>query len=1125
MKINRIIALLACTMAFTACQDDMQEGSMLQNKIYSLTGKMSGGSTMSRAQIALGNTTSGSGETAYWNEDDEFTLYQPNEDGNWNEYVFSISDEYNESEKNPSVTFSTQYPANPGSYVAVYPAYRTVFDGGYVTCQISNYTSYNFVDQNPAEVWKKYFNDNMFMLAKGTLSGDGINDVSFDHLTSLFRISYTNASEESQMVKGISLGGDQHFRLWNSYSLETGEIVEEGGVTNDYYVWYDGITVEPGDTTDFYIFFFPTEFDEGDLDISFILGRGENDERKTVEIPMAYIAEKSHTEGFKAQKRYWFRITDYGKNICLDKDYTDDVVTIENVELSKVLQYVLQEQNIEVVLDEETGYATLSQMDANLVKELNFGYIGFADFTSLKGLEHFKNLKTLNIENRALQDTLDLSAFTRLEELYVGGNASVTEIVFPETGTLWLLHIANMGHWVTTQKIKELGDIFPNLCSLDVSSNRLTALDLSTYSNLEELLCYDNDLQVLDLSDRPKFRIVDCSSNENLTSLDLSGSTSLHKVVVQNCSALASLEIPNPGCVQILNYGGTQVTFTKADLETKFTEVNRLGCAGRFIGSLDIPDNMKGRLKYLDCQFNELTELDLTGYTELQELECSFNNLTSLNVSEASKLRRLRCFANQIDFLNISSLTALRNLECGAQNDNIELMLIVNESQKEQWNNNWQYYDSNERVYLEGDIANVETSDELTAALYSETPVIKFAADIELTAPLTINYPVILKMNGYKLGLMSGIDYSGKNMDAVITYNGSGELAIYDGTLETNDATAAIHDYYIKNNSDGKLYFDYVTLNTGAAVSHAIYAGAKPCSSNYSTFNTSGYAFYWYNTPTSTAPFHSEHRDITVNGDIYFECESEYYYNMQVYFYHGTINGNLDTKIPAGQNPYNIVITEYYINIDKETYTGWNNVSYGADVKHVQVEDWQDLVEAFEQEKTFRGAINIQVDKDITLESALTVQRMVNFEMNEHTFRVADNFDWKGGNAVFTTVDTDGQGECFIYNGTFEGPVGGEFTDKCFFNQSSGFWISANDVKIKANSIQNAFYVNKGQCEIRGSEAVITGNVKMEAGTFNVHSGVSIEGNLSKNGSSFVNIYEGALVDGNGWPTERYSEN
>ena len=183
---------------------------------------------MSRAQIALGDTTSGNGETAYWNEDDEFTLYQPNEDGNWNEYVFSISDEYNESEKNPSVTFSTQYPANPGSYVAVYPAYRTVFNGGYVTCQIPNDASYYFVDQNPAEVWKKYFNDNMFMLAKGTLSGDGINDVSFDHLTSLFRISYTNASEESQMVKGISLGGDQHFRLWNSYSLETGEIVEEG---------------------------------------------------------------------------------------------------------------------------------------------------------------------------------------------------------------------------------------------------------------------------------------------------------------------------------------------------------------------------------------------------------------------------------------------------------------------------------------------------------------------------------------------------------------------------------------------------------------------------------------------------------------------------------------------------------------------------------------------------------------------------------------------------------------------------------------------------------------------------------------------------------------------------------
>lgn len=1114
MKINRIIALLACTMAFTACQDDMQEGFMQQNKIYTLTGKMSGGNTMSRAQIELENNVSGSGETAYWNEGDEFSLYQRDENDNWNEYVFSISDDYKESEKNPTVTFSTENPVEPGSYVAVYPAYRTVHDGGYVTCQISNYTSYNFVDQD----WEDYFKQNMFMLAKGTLSGDGINDVSFDHLTSLFRISYTNATEETQIVNGISLGGDQKFRLENSYSLENGEIVREGSVTDSYYTWYNGMTVEPGATKDFYIFFFPTEFDEGDLDITFIF---DNDERKTVEIPMAYIAEKSNPKGFIAQKRYWFHLTDNGKYFYLDKDFTTEDVKIENQKLSKVLKEVLQDQNISVDIEEETGYAILSQMDANLVKEL---YLGNNDFTSLKGLEHFKNLKILNVQNCKLQDTLNISAFTRLEELYVGGNSSVTEIVFPETNTLWLLNIANMGHWATTQKIEELGDMLPNLTSLDVSNNGLTALDLSTFPNLEELLCYYNDLQVLDLSDRPKLRIVDCSSNENLASLDLSGSTSLHKVVVQGCSALFSLEIPNPGCLQILNYGGTRVTFTKADLET-FTEVIRLGCAGRFIGLLDIPDDMKGRLQYLDCQFNELTSLDLTGYTELQELECSFNKLTSLNVSEASQIRYLRCFANQIDFLNISSLAELQDLECGAQNDNIELMLRASDSQKVQWNNSWQYYNSNERVYLEGDIANVSTSDDLTDALNNEVSIIKFAANIELTAPLTINYPVTLKMNGYKLGLMSGIDYSGKNMDAVITYNGSGELAIYDGTLETNDATAAIHDYYIKNNSDGKLYFDHVTLNTGAAVSHAIYAGAKPCSSNYSTFNTSGYAFYWYNSPTSTDNFYSVHREITVNGNIYFECESEYYNEMQVYFFHGTINGNLDTKIPAGKNPYNIIITEYYIDIDKETYTGWDHVSYGVDVKFVRVEDWQDLVEAFELEKNFKGNVVIQVDEDITLESALTVQRHVEFDMNEHTFRVADNFDWKGGNAVFTTVDTDGQGEYIIYNGTFEGPVEGEFTDKYFFNQSSGYFISATNVKINANSIQNAFYVNKGECVIEGSEAAITGNVKMGAGKFTVRSGVSIEGNLSQSESCLVNIYEGAVVNGNGWPTKRESEN
>lgn len=415
----------------------------------------------------------------------------------------------------------------------------------------------------------------------------------------------------------------------------------------------------------------------------------------------------------------------------------------------------------------------------------------------------------------------------------------------------------------------------------------------------------------------------------------------------------------------------------------------------------------------------------------------------------------------------------------------------------------------------------VETLDELMNALNYENAAINFMNDIELTAPLTINNSVSLYLNNHKLSLMSGINYSADDKDAVITYNGSGELGIYDGTLETNDGTSPIHNYYIKNVNDGELYFSHVILNTGQAVSNAIYAGAKPCSTNNCIITTSGYAFYWYSSPENTNGFGCTHREITVNGDIYFECESDNYMDMSVYLYHGTINGNLVTKIPTGKNPYNICITEYYITIDKQQYTGWENVSYGADVTTRTVESWDDLVNAFEQEKNFKGNVWISLNNNITLQSALTVQRHVNIQMNGYTFSVAEDFDWKGGDAVFLNSDEDSQGEFFINNGKIEGPQSGTFADKYLFNQNSIQSTNLYGVEIVANKLLNAFHVNNGGCNLE-EETTVNGNVKLTSGSITVSSGITINGTLTKDESGSVWIYEGANVTGEGWPTERH---
>ena len=69
-------------------------------------------------------------------------------------------------------------------------------------------------------------------------------------------------------------------------------------------------------------------------------------------------------------------------------------------------------------------------------------------------------------------------------------------------------------------------------------------------------------------------------------------------------------------------------------------------------------------LTVLDCQFNELTELDVSRNTALIELFCYSNRLTELDVSRNTALKRLYCDFNQLTELDVSHNTALTELSC-----------------------------------------------------------------------------------------------------------------------------------------------------------------------------------------------------------------------------------------------------------------------------------------------------------------------------------------------------------------------------------------------------------------------------------------------------------------------------
>ena len=130
---------------------------------------------------------------------------------------------------------------------------------------------------------------------------------------------------------------------------------------------------------------------------------------------------------------------------------------------------------------------------------------------------------------------------------------------------------------------------FPNLKVLNCGHNRLTKLDVSENTVLQELVCWENQLTSLDVSQNPALQKLSCWDNR-LTSLDVS----------------------------------------------KNTELTYLKCSYNRLTELDVSKNTE--LTYLDCGYNRLTELDVSQNTKLTELYFVSNKITSLQADNCTNL-------------------------------------------------------------------------------------------------------------------------------------------------------------------------------------------------------------------------------------------------------------------------------------------------------------------------------------------------------------------------------------------------------------------------------------------------------------------------------------------------------
>jgi Leucine-rich repeat (LRR) protein len=108
-------------------------------------------------------------------------------------------------------------------------------------------------------------------------------------------------------------------------------------------------------------------------------------------------------------------------------------------------------------------------------------------------------------------------------------------------------------------------------------------------------------------------------------------------------------------------------------------------------------------LSDLDCSYNQLSSLTLSGCAGLSDLDCSYNQLSSLEVDGCTALGSLDCSSNQLTKLDLSTNTALRTLIC----DNNQLSVLELASLREItcWENRLQLsdlYKASKMIYESG---------------------------------------------------------------------------------------------------------------------------------------------------------------------------------------------------------------------------------------------------------------------------------------------------------------------------------------------------------------------------------------------------------------------------------------
>ena len=238
---------------------------------------------------------------------------------------------------------------------------------------------------------------------------------------------------------------------------------------------------------------------------------------------------------------------------------------------------------------------------------------------------------TLNAQTVTIPDANFLNALVNVNVADLDGNGSYESVV--DTNGDGFIQVteaeAVIGLRTTGRSISSLEGIasFINLEVLEVWSNNLTELDLSSNTLLTYIDCSINDLTTVNVTQCPNLTYLGVDGNE-INQLDVTNNTNLIELVCQGNN------------------------FTSIDLSQN-TALEILYCFNSQLETLDVSNNLS--IKWIYCHYNQIEVLDISQNLLLERLYCQGNLITSLDLSANPELFVLSCLDNQLTYLNINN--------------------------------------------------------------------------------------------------------------------------------------------------------------------------------------------------------------------------------------------------------------------------------------------------------------------------------------------------------------------------------------------------------------------------------------------------------------------------------------